>query len=352
METRRSRWVAVGALAGLLVAVGLSAIGHAGQAGPPTPSSNVDVWGEKNATVIKVGTTVPLQSPYWIGMRAMAPLIEDMTRGRYKFEYYPSSQLGGERDLAEGVKLGTMKLTIVSTGPLSAFNPMIKLVDLPYLFTSSQQAYKVLDGPIGRPILDEFEKSGLHALAWYENGWRQLTNSKRPVRSPADMKGLKIRVMESPVMVDSLNAMGAQAVAMAWPEVFTALQQGTIDGQENPAIIHLMNRTTEVTPYVSITNHFYNPAVVLVNLAWWKSLSDFDRQVFQRAGEISRDHMRWFISHYSEDALRVAETQYKNKIERNVDIAAFQKSVQPVYDKYLKQIPNGESLVKQIREMK
>ena len=189
-------------------------------------------------------------------------------------------------------------------------------------------------------------------LAWYENGWRQLTNSKRPVRSPADLKGLKIRVMESPVMVDSLNAMGAQAVAMAWPEVFTALQQGTIDGQENPAIIHLMNRTTEVTPYVSITNHFYNPAVVLVNLAWWKSLSDFDRQVFQRAGEISRDHMRWFISHYSEDALRVAETQYKNKIERSVDIAAFQKSVQPVYDKYLKQIPNGESLVKQIREMK
>ena len=164
METRRSRWVVLGALAGLLVAVGLLGISHAGQAGQPTPPSTVDVWGEKNATVIKVGTTVPLQSPYWIGMRAMAPLIEDMTRGRYKFEYYPSSQLGGERDLAEGVKLGTMKMTIVSTGPLSAFNPMIKLVDLPYLFTSSQQAYRVLDGPIGHQILDEFEKSGLHAF--------------------------------------------------------------------------------------------------------------------------------------------------------------------------------------------
>src|SRR5512147_76777 len=129
MEARRSRWIVLGTLAGLLMAVGLSGLAHAGQAGQPTPSSTVDVWGDKNATIIKVGTTVPLQSPYWVGMRAMAPLIEDMTRGRYKFEYYPSSQLGGERDLAEGVKLGTMKLTIVSTGPLSAFNPMIKLVD-------------------------------------------------------------------------------------------------------------------------------------------------------------------------------------------------------------------------------
>ena len=152
METRRSRWVVPGALAGLLVAIGLLGISHAGQAGQPTPSTTVDVWGEKNATVIKVGTTVPLQSHYWVGMRVMASIVEDMTKGRFKFEAYPSSQLGGERDLVEGVKLGTMKLTMTSTGPLSAFNPLMKLVDLPYLFTNTQQAYRLVD-TIGRQIL-------------------------------------------------------------------------------------------------------------------------------------------------------------------------------------------------------
>jgi tripartite ATP-independent transporter DctP family solute receptor len=343
--------MAVGMLA-ILVAVSLPFAGTA-QAGQPTGGQTAtEAWGEKNPTVLKVGSTAPSQSHYWVGMRVMASIVEDMTKGRFKFEAYPSSQLGGERDLVEGVKLGTMKLTMTSTGPLSAFNPMMKLVDLPYLFTNTQQAYKALDGPIGRQILAEFEKQGLYGVVWYENGFRQLTNSKRVVKSPSDLKGLKIRVMESPVMVDSLNAMGAQAVAMAWPEVFTSLQQGVIDGQENPAINHLNNRTVEVTPYVSITNHFYNPAVVIANLAWWKSLSDFDRQVFQKAAETSRDYMRWFSNYYDEAALKTAETQYKNKIERQIDIAGFQKAVQPVYDKYLKQIPNGESIVKQIREMK
>jgi tripartite ATP-independent transporter DctP family solute receptor len=342
------RWSGLWAWAAALV-VGLL---FAGAAWAGQPAATGDAWGEKNPTVIKVGSTASANNHYWVGMRIMGPIVEEMTKGRYKFESYPSSQLGGERDLVEGVKLGTMKLTMTSTGPLSAFNPMMKLIDLPYLFTSSQQAYKVLDGPIGRQILDEFDKSGIHALVWYENGFRQLTNSKHVVKSPADLKGLKIRVMESPVMVDSLNAMGAQAVAMAWPEVFTSLQQGVLDGQENPAINHLTNRTVEVTPYVSISNHFYNPAVVMVNLAWWKGLSDFDRQVFQRAAETSRDYMRWWSNVNNEAALQTAETQYKNKIERSVDIAAFQKAVQPVYDKYLKQIPNGESIVKQIREMK
>jgi len=344
-------WMAMGTVMVCLTAsLVVTEMARAGQ--PTGAQSATEAWGDKNPTVLKVGSTAPSQSHYWVGMRIMASMVEDMTKGRFKFEAYPSSQLGGERDLVEGVKLGTMKLTMTSTGPLSAFNPMMKLVDLPYLFTSAQQAYKALDGPIGRQILAEFEKQGLYGLVWYENGFRQLTNSKRVVKSPNDLKGLKIRVMESPVMVDSLNAMGAQAVAMAWPEVFTSLQQGVIDGQENPAINHLNNRTVEVTPYVSITNHFYNPAVVIANLAWWKSLSDFDRQVFQQAAEVSRDWMRWFSNYYDEAALKTAETQYKNKIERQVDIAAFQKAVQPVYDKYLKQIPNGESIVKQIREMK
>ncbi len=353
MATRRTAtWVAMVAAVMLLAAV--SALQGVAQAGQPAAgqSGATEAWGDKSPVVLKVGSTAPPQSHYWVGMRVMASIVEDMTKGRFKFEAYPSSQLGGERDLVEGVKLGTMKLTMTSTGPLSAFNPLMKLVDLPYLFTNTQQAYKALDGPIGRQILAEFEKQGLYGVVWYENGFRQLTNSKRVVKSPSDLKGLKIRVMESPVMVDSLNAMGAQAVAMAWPEVFTSLQQGVIDGQENPAINHLNNRTVEVTPYVSITNHFYNPAVVIANLAWWKSLSDFDRQVFQKAAETSRDYMRWFSNYYDEAALKTAETQYKNKIERQIDIAGFQKAVQPVYDKYLKQIPNGESIVKQIREMK
>ena len=137
------QWSGLWACAAFLF-VGLL-FGGAAWAGQPTATG--DAWGEKNPTVIKVGSTASANNHYWVGMRIMGPIVEEMTKGRYKFENYPSSQLGGERDLVEGVKLGTMKLTMTSTGPLSAFNPMMKLIDLPYLFTSAQQAYKVLDGP-------------------------------------------------------------------------------------------------------------------------------------------------------------------------------------------------------------
>jgi TRAP-type C4-dicarboxylate transport system substrate-binding protein len=160
--------------------------------------------------------------------------------------------------------------------------------------------------------------------------------------------------MESPVMVESLNAMGANAVPMGWAEVITSLQQGLLDGQENPYLNILMSHTYEVTPIISETGHFYNPAVVLANLQWWKSLSDFERKVFKDAARQSARYERMYFSHYSDWArdYMVKEKGAKVVPASEIDIEAFRKACQSVYDKYLPKIPDGEAMLKQIRATK
>jgi tripartite ATP-independent periplasmic transporter solute receptor, DctP family len=200
-------------------------------------------FGAEPVVVLKAGHAVDPSHPYHRGLVEFARLIENRTNGKYRIDLYPSAQLGNERDMIEGLQLGTLDLVVTSTGPVSNFVPRMGVVDLPYLFKNRQHAYTVLDGPIGESLLEGFKGNGIVGLAFWENGFRCLTNSRRPIKTPEDVKGLKIRTMEN---IATFKCLGASPTPMAWSEVFTSLQQGVLDGQENPISIIYHQRIYEV----------------------------------------------------------------------------------------------------------
>ena len=222
--------------------------------------------------VLKLGHAVAPEHPYHLGAVRFSELVAQRTNNKVKIDVYPSTQLGNERDMVEGLQLGTIDLVVTSTGPLGGFVPKMFVVDLPFLFRDREHAYKVLDGPIGRDLLDAFSAKGIKGLAFWENGFRQITNNVRPIEKPEDLKGIKIRTMENKVHLASFKAFGASPTPMAWSEVYTALQQKTIDAQENPIAIIYHQKIYEVQKYLSLTGHFYSPTPLLMSLKAFDSL--------------------------------------------------------------------------------
>ena len=209
------------------------------------------------ASTIRVGHVLAPTHPYQLGLEKFSELVSEKTGGKVKVEVFHSSQLGNERDLIEGLQLGTVEMCIVSTAPLSNFTTQFNVFDLPFIFSETQKTREILDGPIGQEILDTLDAQGIVGLCYFENGFRNVTNNVRPITKPEDLKGLKIRTMESPIHMASFRAMGANPTPMALGELFTALQLGTVDGQENPLAIINTSKFYEVQKFLSITEHFY-----------------------------------------------------------------------------------------------
>ena len=213
-----------------------------------------------SAIEIKLAHAVNEQDSFHLAATKFKELTEKYTNGDVKVTIFPNAVLGDERTLLERMKMGIVDAGLITSGPIINFVPRFGVIDLPFLFRDSEHAYKVLDGPIGQSLFADMEKQGWKGLSWAERGFRNLTNSKRPVKSPDDLKGLKIRLMQNPVYVDSFKALGANAVPMAWTEALTALQQKTIDGQENPLNVIVSYKLDECQKYMSITRHAYAPA--------------------------------------------------------------------------------------------
>ena len=234
-------------------------------------------------TVIKIGYATTNTSHYGVGSTVFCDEIEKGTQGRYKCQQFPNSALGGEREMIEAVQLGTLDLVNTSTGPVGNFVPEVKIVDIPFLFRDYDHARRVLDGPIGQDLLTKFPSKGLVALAWTENGFRHMTNNKRAIVKPADASGLKMRTMENKVHMDGYKAFGIQPTPMAFPEVYGALQQGTVDGQENPIPVILASKFAQVQKHLSLTGHVYSPALIITSPRLMGRLSDADKKVFYEA---------------------------------------------------------------------
>src|SRR5665647_604059 len=214
---------------------------------------------EGTTYTIKLATnsTADMTHPQNLASTYFKKILEERSNGAIKVEVYPNAQLGDARTIVEGVQLGTIEMGDVENGTMSGFVPEAALWDLPYLFSSLDQAHKVLDGEIGQNIQALYLNIGIRNLAYNDGGFRYFTNSVRPVKSVADLAGLKIRVMESNVMIQSINAFGASAVPMAFTELYTALQQGTVDGEENPLDLIYAQNYFEVQKYLSLSEHFY-----------------------------------------------------------------------------------------------
>lgn len=239
--------------------------------------------------------TPPLDSHYGDAGEAFASKIEELSGGDIAIALKPAGALGGERDVIEGLQIGTVELTMSSTGPIGNFVPEVYALDFPFLFNDYDSAHAVLDGEIGQELLDSFTPHGIVGLAWAENGFRHITNSVRPINSPEDMHGLKLRTMENEVHIAAFKDLGAAPTPMSWTEVLTSLQQGTIDGQENPIPIVTANNMWEIQKNITLTGHVYSPAVIAMSAIHWEGLSEDEqgwfRQAAQAAAEASRERV-------------------------------------------------------------
>jgi tripartite ATP-independent transporter DctP family solute receptor len=230
-----------------------------------------------------IGHSLSPTSHYGVGAQAFLDTLEELSGGTFTGEQAPAGQLGGERDMIEGLQIGSLDLVITSTGPLGNFVPEVLAIDLPFLFRDYDHARTVLDGEIGQELLDAIGENDLVGLAWTENGFRHVTNSQRPITSPEDLGGLKLRTMENAVHMAAFEGMGAAPTPMAFPEVFGALQQGVVDGQENPITVITASRFWEVQDYVTLTGHVYSPAVVLASPILFDSLTEEQQGWFREA---------------------------------------------------------------------
>jgi len=236
-------------------------------------------------TTMRINTVLPQNSQYGVAIDTFAREVERRTGGRYKIQTFYAASLGAERESVEAVQLGAQELTFSSTGPIPNFVPEVRILDVPFLFRDYAHARSVLDGQIGQGLLQKFESKGIKALAWGENGFRHMTTSKRAINGPDDLKGLKIRTMENPVHIQAYKAFGLNPTPMAFSELFTALQQGTVDGQENPLSVITASKFDQVQKHLTLTGHVYSPAVFLMNKSLFDKLSDADKQAFLSAAK-------------------------------------------------------------------
>lgn len=299
-------------------------------------------------TTFKLATVTPPPHAYALGAAEFARLVEAGTGGEILIKVFPGGQLGkGERELLEGMQIGTIDMAVTATGPVSNFCQNMGVVDLPFLFTSPEQADRVLDGPVGRKLLDELESAKLKGLAFMENGFRNFTNSKRALVKPADFTGLKFRTMENPVHLESVRQLGAQAVPMSWGEVYTSLQTKVIDGQENPiAIIHSY-KLNEVQKYLSLTGHFYSPAPLTMSLKKFEQLKDEHRKVFLDAALRAASFERKLIR--NNEAKQLEELKAQGMVVSTVDKKIFVEAMAPVYAKFFEKYPGWRGIVEKIR---
>ncbi|WP_432675676.1 TRAP transporter substrate-binding protein [Nioella aestuarii] len=293
--------------------------------------------GTTMAQEFNLAFTPPLESHYGDGGRAFAEAMAELSGGTITINLRPAGALGGERDVIEGLQIGTVDLAISSTGPIGNFVPHIYALDFPFLFNSYESAHEVLDGPIGQGLLDEFREHDLVGLAWGENGFRNITNSLRPINGPEDLEGLKLRTMENAVHIAAFEAAGANPTPMSWTEVLTSLAQGTIDGQENPIPVLVANNMWEIQDYVTLTQHVYSPAVVVMSEVRWDGLNEEQQGWFVEAAQAAAAATRATVAENEANGVALLRENSMEVIEE-VDTAAFAAAVQPAYEQFAEQM--------------
>lgn len=292
--------------------------------------------------LLKLGHTGVLDHYYQKGAEKFAELVKEKTNGQVTVEIYPSDQLGKQRESVEGCQLGTQDMVLTSTMVLSNFNSAIAVYDMPFLFSDRAVAFEAMDGEVAKNIEEIFEGEGLVFLGWWENGFRHITNNKREIKEPSDLAGLKIRVPESPIFIDTFTTLGAAATPIAFGELFSALQLKTVDGQENPAAHVITQRFYEVQDYISLTKHFYTPEPLVMSKIVFDRMPADVQTALLEAGKEAGVYARELSAQEEEEYLK--EIANQGMIITEPDLEAFKAAVQPVYEKYKDEF--GENLVK------
>ncbi|MEO9337445.1 TRAP transporter substrate-binding protein [Mesorhizobium sp. SB112] len=294
-----------------------------------------------------IAMTPPEESHYGAAAKAFKAKIEELSGGDIKVNIKSNGVLGGEREILEGMQIGSIEMGVTSTGPVGGFVPETYVLDLPFLFKSYDSARAILDGPIGQELLDKFEPQGIMALGWGENGFRHITNSRKPIVLPSDLQDMKIRTMENDIHLKSFQAAGSAPTPMSWTEVITALQQGTIDGQETPMSIFIANRIWEVQKYATLTGHFYSPAIIMMSKIHWDGLSEEEQGWVREAAKAGVEANRAYVSKNEVEGLATLRENGMEVVD-SVDQEAFAEVVAPVYEDFSKQY--GTEMLDRIRD--
>jgi tripartite ATP-independent transporter DctP family solute receptor len=295
----------------------------------------VSASAEAQQKTYKIGYILSVDSQLGAGATVFADDVAKRTGGKIKIEQQPNSALGGEVEMLKGMQLGTVDMAFITGAPLPNIVPDVGVFNIPFIFHDLAHAHSVLDSPLGQSYLEKFKSKDLIALAWGENGLRHITNSKRPIKTPEDLKGLKLRLPQSEVMAIGFKALGADVGALAFPQLYGALQSGQFDGQENPIGTILSSKFAQVQKYLTLSGHVYDPAVILVSKDVWGDLTDAEKAALAESAKLGAEASRTYAANAEKsgvDALRKQGVEVVEQIDR-AKFAAAIKSTRSEYEK-------------------
>jgi len=284
---------------------------------------------------LKIGwcTTLGKTDQYGNAAKEFDKAIKEKAPGQFTVQYFPNRQLGDEKEMLEGLSFGTLDMAVITNSPISRIALPFQVNDLPFIYASKEQAYKVLDGPAGQELMKILEAKNIIGLGFAEGGYRHMINNVRPVYTPEDVEGIKWRVMPNPLYIEMFRALGGNAVPMAWGEVFTAVQQGTIDGLEIPVASIYNGHFEEVTKYLSLTSHTYSALGLLISKRRYNSLTPDQQKAVRKAGRKAVVEARRLNTKNVEEL--IDKLKAKGMQVNNVkDPKAFRAKVKPVYEKF------------------
>ena len=297
--------------------------------------------------VYKLGYGGAVTNSRHLSAEEFAKFVAEESGGKIQIDLYPTEMLGTDAEMAEMASMGNLDMTINAVGVVANYEPTIAIFELPFLFTSYEKVDAVLDSDFGMGILDSLPENGLRGLAYWENGLRQITNSKKAIEAPADLQGLKIRTPENAMTLSIFNALGANPSPLAFSELYLALSQGSFDGQENPiANIHA-SKFDEVQSYLTISNHKYEALVFLVSEKVWQDMPEDVQAIIAEAakkyGQVHREMVR------NAEAEMIADLESKGMQISRPDLAEFQYATAVVYDEYAGKF--GQDIIDQVKEL-
>lgn len=300
---------------------------------------------ESSLTIIKLAHSLDISHPVHNGMVYMAEKVAEKSAGKMRVDIYPGGQLGNERELIELLQIGSLAMTKVSTAPLEAFVPEMKIFGIPYIFRDDEHRWNVLNGPIGKKLLLAGEPFFLRGMCYYDAGSRSFYTKERPINKPADLEGLKIRVMKSITSVNMVQALGGSATPIPWGELYTSLQQGVVDGAENNPPSFYLSKHYEVCKYYSLDEHTAVPDILIMSTVVWSSLTAQEQQWLQSAVDESVPYQKKLWQEASEEAL--AEVKKAGVEVIYPDKTPFRDAVKEMHDSY-----QGTNIYKLIQEIK
>ena len=302
-----------------------------------------------SARTLRIGYILSTDSQLGAGAKLFAEELAMRTENRIMIEQFPNSALGGEVEMLKGVQLGAIDLAFITGAPLPNIVPEVGVFNIPFLFRDAAHAHAALDGPIGQEYLQKFRAKDLVALAWGENGMRHITNSKRDVRTPDDLKDLKLRLPQSDVMLAGFKALGADVAPLPFPQLYGALQSGQFDGQENPIATIQASKFSQVQKFLTVSGHVYDPAVIVMSVDAFEELDEGDKEAIVAAAKLGAKASREFAADAQAKGV-AALAEAGMQVTREIDAGAFAAAMAGATPEFENRF--GADVIRQIHDSK